>query len=93
MLVKSVILDVYLPTTYSLKSKRNIIKSLSKRVKDKFNVSVAEVGYLDQWQRTSVGISMVANEGKYLQKQFAGVIRFIEDNYPDIEILNIQDFV
>lgn len=93
MVVKSVILDLYLPTTNSLKSKRNIIKGISKRVKDKFNVSIAEISYLDQWQRAGLGIAIVANEGKHLQKQLDAVMRFIEDNYPDIEILHIQDFV
>jgi hypothetical protein len=66
---------------------------MAKRVKEKFNVSIAEISFLDQWQRAGLGIAMVANEGKYLQKQLDAVTRFIEDNYPDIEILHIQDFV
>ncbi len=52
----------------SLKSKRAVIKSIKDRIKSRFNVSIAEVGELEKWQRASLAISMVSNEKKKLQQ-------------------------
>ncbi len=51
----------------SLKDKRRVIKSLKDRLGNRFNVSVAEVGELDSWQRADVGIAMVANDGRFVE--------------------------
>jgi uncharacterized protein YlxP (DUF503 family) len=51
MIVGLLTLELYLFEAQSLKEKRIIIKSLKDRIKNKFNVSVAEVDANDLWQR------------------------------------------
>lgn len=60
--------DVIVPDAASLKSKRAVVKSIKDRIKSRFNVSIAEVGELEKWQRASLAISMVSNERKKLQQ-------------------------
>jgi uncharacterized protein YlxP (DUF503 family) len=47
-----------------------VIKSLIDRIKNKFNVSVAEVDAQNLWQRSVIGISLVANETVIINKSF-----------------------
>ena len=68
--------EVLISDANSLKAKRSAlnkikdrIKSLIKRIQNRFNASVAEVGDLDKWQRASLAISMVSNEKKKLQQE------------------------
>ena len=55
-------LDLVLPEGSSLKGKRQVIKSIVTRVRDKFNVSISEVGGHDLWQRARVGICVVGSD-------------------------------
>ena len=71
-------LDLVLPQGSSLKGKRQIIKSLVTRVKNKFNVSISEVGGHDLWQRASVGICLVGTDKRFLNSSLDKVINFIE---------------
>jgi uncharacterized protein YlxP (DUF503 family) len=70
--------ELHLPACQSLKEKRSIVKSLIARLRNKFNVSVAEVAYLEQWQRTELVIAAVANEHAFLQRELAQVIQMVE---------------
>lgn len=53
----------------SLKQKRSVIKGMLDRLKSRFNASVAETGFLDEWQRSTIAIVMVSNNRRYLQQQ------------------------
>ncbi|MEH7082061.1 DUF503 family protein, partial [Neobacillus drentensis] len=46
---------------HSLKEKRAVLQRILTRLKQKFNVSVAEVGFQDVWQRTKIGIVVVTS--------------------------------
>ena len=47
-------------------------------MRNKFNVSVAEIDYNDKWQRSLIGVSIVANDRKYLDKTINKILNFIE---------------
>jgi len=51
----------------SLKDKRRVVKSLKDRIAHGHNVSIAEVGALDEHRRSIIGIAMVANERGYVE--------------------------
>ncbi|MEJ8776883.1 DUF503 domain-containing protein [Pseudogracilibacillus sp. ICA-222130] len=68
----------------SLKEKRSIVKRITKRVQNEFNVSIAEIGFEDLWQRTKLGIATVSNEYVHAEKMIQQVIRFIDQN-PEVE--------
>jgi uncharacterized protein YlxP (DUF503 family) len=70
MIVGLLTLDLHIPESNSLKAKRLVIKSLIDRIKNKFNVSVAEVDANNLWQRSVIGISLVANETQIINKVF-----------------------
>ena len=70
MIVGLLTLDLHIPESNSLKSKRMVIKSLIDRIRNKFNVSVAEVDANNLWQRSVIGISYVANETVIINKVF-----------------------
>ncbi|MBW2038657.1 MAG: DUF503 domain-containing protein [Deltaproteobacteria bacterium] len=71
-------LDLILPEGSCLKRKRQITRSLMARVKDKFNVSISEVGGQDLWQRTQVGICLVGNDKRFINSSLDKVIDYIE---------------
>lgn len=55
-------LEIHIEDSHSLKDKRHVIKSLKDRLRERFNVSVAEIDYLDSWQRSVVAAVTVAND-------------------------------
>ena len=63
------VVDCHIPQAQSLKQKRSAVKSLVDRLRARFNASVAETGYLDEWQRSVIAISLVSNNKRYLQQQ------------------------
>ena len=58
----------------TLKDKRRILKSLKDRVKNDFNVSIAEIGTLDHCQYARLGIAMVGNDKKYLNSTLSNLL-------------------
>ncbi len=62
----------------SLKGKRRVVKSIKDRVQARFNVSIAEVGYLDSWQRATLGIACVANVSRFVYETLCKVVNLIE---------------
>ena len=87
MIVGLLTLDLHLPEANSLKSKRKVIKGLKDRIRKKFNVSIAEVGGLDLWQRCEIGIAFVTNDARMVDKVF-NEIRNIVLDIPSAELLN-----
>lgn len=88
-MIASVQIELFLPASQNLKEKRAIVKSLIGKLRSRFNVSAAEVAYLEQWQRTVLGIAAVANEMSFLQQEMQAVIRFVENN-PDAELIRVD---
>ncbi|MDQ7052713.1 MAG: DUF503 domain-containing protein [candidate division KSB1 bacterium] len=80
MLVAVCQIELYLPGSSSLKEKRLVLQSLKTRIRQKFNVSVAEVDGADKWQTAVLGLSMVANERKLLDQAFSKVLSLIESD-------------
>jgi len=81
-------IELRLPENHSLKGKRQVIKSITARLHNSYNVSVAEVDNQGLWQIATLGISCVSNSRRHADEILANVIRFIIQNYPDVELLN-----
>ena len=79
-----------LPENSSLKGKRKVIKSITSRVANKFNVSVAEVGDHDMWQLATIGFVCVSNDGRHANELLSKVVDFVEALREDAEILDYQ---
>lgn len=79
-----------LPENGSLKGKRKVIKSISSRVGNKFNVSVAEVDDLDHWQMATLGVVCVSNSGRHANEMLSKVMDYIEVIRGDAEVLDYE---
>jgi len=77
-----------LPENLSLKGKRRVLKSITARLKNKFNVSVAEVDDQDLWQLATLGICCVSNNKRYTNEVLSKVVNFIVDGQFGVEILD-----
>jgi hypothetical protein len=67
-----------MPHTASLKEKRQILRSIKDRVRNRFNVSIAEVGYLEEWQRATLAVACVSNEAKVVDEMLNKVVDCVE---------------
>jgi uncharacterized protein YlxP (DUF503 family) len=86
MIVGLCTVELFLPESQSLKDKRQVLLSLKDRLREKFNLSVAEVDGQDLWQKAVLGLACVANEGRYvngLLDQALNLIRAV----PAVEIV------
>ena len=83
-------MSLRLPENLSLKGKRQVLKSITTQVKNKFNVSIAEVDDQDLWQLATLGICCVSNNKRYTDKVLSKVVGFITNSRFDIEILNYE---
>src|SRR5205085_2656676 len=70
----------------SLKDKRHALKRIVDRVRARYNVSIAEVGDNDAWQRALVGVTAVANDRSFVNEVLDKVVR-------DVESLGVADLV
>jgi hypothetical protein len=73
-------IDLSLPESHSLKDKRQILRSLLDGLRNKFNVSAAEVDRMDAWQRATVGVACVSNEAKFSVQVLNKVMDVVRSN-------------
>ncbi len=76
-----------LPENQSLKGKRRVLKSITARVANKFNVSIAEVDDNDRWQLATIGICFVSNDNRYTNEVLSKIVDFIVGSRFEIEVL------
>lgn len=87
MIVGLLTIELHLPESHSLKSKRSVIKSLKDRIRNKYNVSIAEIDLHDLWQRSVLGAACVANETKIVNQVLEGVRKTVL-NTPSVELID-----
>jgi hypothetical protein len=88
MIVGLLTLDLHFPESNSLKAKRWVLRSIKDRIKNKFNVSVAEVDMNDLWQRSVIGIACVANETTIINSVFDTIIEKTILSNHSVELIN-----
>jgi uncharacterized protein YlxP (DUF503 family) len=77
-----------IPENMSLKGKRQVLKSITSRVRNKFNVAVAEVDDNDVWQVATIGICCISNNNRHTNEVLSKVVDFIIGSRFDVEILD-----
>jgi uncharacterized protein YlxP (DUF503 family) len=78
MVVGAARVELHVHGSQSLKEKRGVVRSITQRVRNRFNVSVAEVGGQDTWQRAVLGLAVAANEAPQARRRLEEAIEFIE---------------
>ena len=83
-------IKLHISESRSLKDKRRIVKSVVSRLRNQYNISVAEVDDQDLWQLVTLGISCVSNHNQHVDEILSKVVNFITNNYPELEIVDHQ---
>ncbi len=83
-------ISLRLPENLSLKGKRRVLKSITTRVGNKFNVSRAEVDDQSLWQSAVLGICCVSNNSRYTNEVLSKVVDFIVNSRFEVEILGYE---
>ncbi len=65
---------------HSLKDKRRVVKSLKDRLRNKFNVSVAETDAHDLRQRAVITAAIVATDTQFAERCLQQVVNMIEES-------------
>lgn len=82
--------SLHLPENHSLKGKRQVIKSITTRVKNTFNVSIAEADDQDLWQKATLGIACVSNDPQHINEVLSKVVDFISHSRLEAEMLDYE---
>lgn len=80
MVVGTCELVFQLPENRSLKGKRQVSRSIVERLRRRFNVSVAEVDDLDQWQTLAIGVTCATNDSRHANEIMSKIVDFVEDH-------------
>ncbi len=77
MVVGILTLELFIPESGSLKTKRFALRSIKDRLRTRFNVAVAELDGHDKWQRASLGIVAISNEAGHLEQIMDNVLKLV----------------
>lgn len=87
MIVGICTIVLFVPGKNSLKGKRQVIKSIKDRIRNRYNVSIAEVADHDLWQRAVLGIALVGNEKRFVNQLMDKVLDLIRST-PLVEVID-----
>ncbi|MHB1418887.1 MAG: DUF503 domain-containing protein [Bacillota bacterium] len=90
MIVVICTIEVRISEAQSLKDKRRVVKSIIERVRNRFNVSIAEVDNQDNWKQATIGIAHVSNDPARVHQILNEVVHMVER---DVEGDVIDSFV
>ena len=82
-------LTFYIPHSTSLKDKRQVRRSIIDKVRQRFNVSIAEVDTQDIPQTLTIGIAVVSGDAAHVQHSFDEIIRYMEE-HADGELTKVE---
>jgi hypothetical protein len=91
-------ITLYLDGSFSLKDKRHVVRSLTQRMRNQFNIAVAETGDLNDMRVASIAAVCVSNSSPHVDEMLAKVISFVERNVElgvlgevDTELIHVGD--
>lgn len=88
MFVGTVKIYLHADWPHSLKEKRMIVRSIVDRIKNNFNVSIAEVESLNDHKNIVIGLACVNSDKRYLDSTIQKIINFVEDNC-EAEVIDV----
>jgi hypothetical protein len=82
-------LIVFIPGSNSLKDKRRVLLSLKDKLKNRYNISLAEIDYQDKWQKATIVISKVDKQRSMVDRSFCNIVNFVRD-FNGVELIDYQ---
>ena len=83
-------LTFHLPGNDSLKGKRQVSRSLISRLRQRYNLAVAEVDGIDQHQRLVIGFTCVSNERRHANEMIDSAVKFVRGQHVDAELMDVE---
>jgi uncharacterized protein YlxP (DUF503 family) len=83
-------LELHLAENHSLKGKRQVVRSVSTRLRNQFNLAVAEVEEQDVWQTAVLGLACISNESQHAHQMLENAVSFVERLRLDAELADYQ---
>ncbi len=88
MRVAALRVEIYLQTPQSLKEKRGVLRPVIEGMRRLGSYSVAEVDHHDVWQRATIGVAVVAPDGRGLDMQISKLRRYLDSRF-EIEVIDV----
>jgi uncharacterized protein len=89
LIIGTVLIELHIPGSTSLKAKRSVLNRIKERLKNRFNASVSEVDHQDLWQRAAIGVAVVGIEKRVVESTLSNIVRQVETE-TRIEITQVQ---
>ncbi|HVC05901.1 MAG TPA: DUF503 domain-containing protein [Candidatus Acidoferrales bacterium] len=80
MVIGTLTVTLQVPDSGSLKDKRQVVRSLTSRLRNTFNIAVAEIGDQNLWQSAVIGIACVSSDTRHADEMCQKVLRFVDDH-------------
>lgn len=96
MIVGAALIELHVHGAHSLKEKRGVVRSVLQRIRNRFNVSAAEVDGQDTWQRAVLGVVTVGHDAREIRSVLGRVVAFAEGvglaevTNSDVEVLHLE---
>ena len=81
---------LHLPESGSLKSKRQVVSGLLRRMRQELKVAAAEVGELDRWQLAEVAITCVSGDSRHADEMLAKALTFVERHSDGAQLADVR---
>ena len=78
MRVAALRVEIHLPAPQSLKEKRAVLRPVIEGMRRLGSFSIAEVDHHDDWQRATIGVAVVAPDGRGLDMQISKLRRYLD---------------
>lgn len=78
MIVGAALIEMHVHGSQSLKAKRGVVRSIVSRLRNRFNLAVAEVGGQGTWQSVQLGLAAAGNDAKVVSSELRRAIEFVE---------------
>lgn len=95
MIVGAAAVEIHIHGSRSLKEKRGVVRSITQRVRNRFNLAVSEVGGQDRWQTALLGLAAAGAEPVPVRRVLEKAVEFIEElhlaeiTHSDVEIIRL----
>ncbi|MEA3488924.1 MAG: DUF503 domain-containing protein [Candidatus Omnitrophota bacterium] len=73
-------IDIHLRESGCLKDKRRVLRRLKDRMRNNFNVSVAEIGDADKWQKAVLAVAVVSKGKKHVSECLDKIMNFVRED-------------
>ena len=83
MFIAACRIELELPESSSLKDKRQVLRSVMARMRNKFNVAVAEVDYQSSWRDAALGCACVSSSAAHARSMAESIVAYVEESRMD----------